>query len=493
MDLPRSLLAWIVLTTVGSLWGEDGIAPAFADGFDGPLLSSAWTADSAFGSIWIDDRSFPGQSAAAFRSVGGGQRSMRITHDFGAPVRGTIHVRFFDAQPGSETLYEGVCLKELAHPERGAGLGVQDFDADFYLASIDGTGPAAQRGRYPQITTTPVGRTAGWHTFAFTVAPDGVVLAIDGRPVFAAVGDRVYDRLELYMSGPHWRPDTYAWFDDVRYEPSREPVGIAAVIAKIQAQERAVDAVPPPPVPPRHGPVPERGGISPRDGGGSDAMQTLLAATSHSDHVGITGARTATGLAYDQMMARPDALACCQRLVAEAVSAGKLYGLDGLKKLDPAAFTRAYPAVLTCESVVESYGGCCVSSSQIRDVAADMAGIDPTPAVLAGKLDKQDRMTYRYLLREPAYAPGRYSESHFTAHATEALLALLAEPRRPAAHAYALEELARVDPAAFERAAQSLENPEEIVPSFRGHDPDGPAGEPMTLGAVAQGLAQKKK
>jgi hypothetical protein len=103
-----------------------------------------------------------------FMSVSGGQREIHLKHVFSTPVKGTVSVWLNDTAPGQETLYEGVTLYNSAQPKLVASVGTQDFDAFCYAATfVDSSGVSsgqnANCGIYPQLSTTNVRRTSGWH------------------------------------------------------------------------------------------------------------------------------------------------------------------------------------------------------------------------------------------------------------------------------------------------------------------------------------------
>jgi hypothetical protein len=67
--------------------------------------------------------------------------------------------------------------------------------------------------------TTPVRRTPGWHVFSISFGTADVSSSIDGDVVFTASGAYNFDTIQLAVSGPSWRPNTVAYFDDFRFMP----------------------------------------------------------------------------------------------------------------------------------------------------------------------------------------------------------------------------------------------------------------------------------
>jgi len=187
----------------------------YSDSFESPTINPFWTVTQSNGTVAPSaDVSHSGVQSAKFTSASGGQRSMRLVHDFGTQVQGTFSVWFYDYAPNQQTLYENIVLSQAAPPSWSASLGTQDFDAFCYQAYSNGTGPNGSCGSYPAVTTTTVPRTLGWHQFTLDVTALATTLSIDGSPVFSNPGNFTFDTLSLNVTGPFWRPDTIAYFDE---------------------------------------------------------------------------------------------------------------------------------------------------------------------------------------------------------------------------------------------------------------------------------------
>jgi DNA polymerase III delta prime subunit len=104
-----------------------------------------------------------------------------------------------------------------------ASVGTQDFDANCYKAFVGNGafGPNANCGVYPQLETTPVQRTPGWHVFSVDYGASTVSVSIDGLVVLTAPVDYEFDTIQLSVSGPNWRPNTTAYFDNYTSHPCR--------------------------------------------------------------------------------------------------------------------------------------------------------------------------------------------------------------------------------------------------------------------------------
>jgi hypothetical protein len=198
-------------------------AQSLIDTFEGSTLNPvSWTKLQQFGTVSLSteqNKTLGGRQSLKFSSVQGGQRGVGVTHHFSFPQKGLFTIWFYDAAPGQETQYEQISLYNSITADR-ASLGTQDFDAYCYEAQLynDNThqqqGPNQTCGIYPQVSTTSVQRTLGWHLLSIFVESDHVVLAIDNNPVFTASGNYAYDSVTILQSGPYWRPDTYSYWDD---------------------------------------------------------------------------------------------------------------------------------------------------------------------------------------------------------------------------------------------------------------------------------------
>ncbi len=201
-------------------------AQTYSDSFQGPAINSFWTLTQQFGTMTLStDQTHSGTQSVKFTSTNGGQREMDLTHVFASPLKGDFSIYYYDFAPGQQTLYEHIALfNSVTHDQ--AAIGTQDFDATCYFASayIGSTatvlGPNAGCGSFPQASTTNVLRTAGWHLFDINVAASSVTFSIDGVQVYISSGDFSFDTVSLTVSGPYWRPDTLAYFDDFSFIPS---------------------------------------------------------------------------------------------------------------------------------------------------------------------------------------------------------------------------------------------------------------------------------
>jgi hypothetical protein len=216
--MKRSSWVLAIAVAIGSapveVWADSGIQSTY-DSYEGQAISSYWTVQQQFGTVALsNEKSYDGSQSLKFSSTQGGERWMSLTHSFGALTKGTIKIAFYDVAPGQETLYEKLTVYNSADTAHVAAIGTQDFDSQCYTVYFGSSGPNANCGIYPQMTTSSINRTGGWHVFEITFLQSTVALSIDGIPAFTANGDYKFDTVQIYVAGPYWRPDTYAYWDD---------------------------------------------------------------------------------------------------------------------------------------------------------------------------------------------------------------------------------------------------------------------------------------
>ena len=209
----RHLLALVVaLASIGSSRAANIV---YADGFEAATFNSFWTVSQLAGTaIPSTVQAHSGNQSAQFSSVNGVQRGIGLTHIFSSAVQGTVSVYLYDPAPGQETLYMQLGVSSSTNSTSNGNAGIQDFDPTCYMAVSGGVGPNANCGFRQQNSTTNILRTSGWHLLSMTVGPTGFIIAIDGITQVNRSGNFSFDRLDLFMSGPGFRPNATTYFDD---------------------------------------------------------------------------------------------------------------------------------------------------------------------------------------------------------------------------------------------------------------------------------------
>jgi hypothetical protein len=216
----RTALAMIALFIAGRCAHSQNVA--FHDSFEGAAVYPFWNVAQSNGSISLStDHAYAGSHALRFAPTSGGDRNIVLSHQFPSSVKGTVSVAFYDAAPGTQTLYEQLRVSDSRNPALVASVGTMDFDSQCYEAFLGSTGPNASCGIYPQFSTSPIRRSSGWHVLTIAVGQSTVAISIDGVKVTSVPGDYQFDTISLSVSGPPWRPDTVAYFDDFQFTPFR--------------------------------------------------------------------------------------------------------------------------------------------------------------------------------------------------------------------------------------------------------------------------------
>ncbi len=198
----RSVLYLALTVALSGLAHAQSLLDTFEASTINPLF---WTRAQQYGTVNLStdvDKTFGGRQSLKFSSVQGGQRGIGVSHRFSSPQKGTFSIWFYDVAPGQETQYEQISLYNTVTTD-GASIGTQDFDAYCYEAQLYNVttgqqqGPNQDCGIYPQISTTNVQRTPGWHMLSIFIGVDSITLAIDGNSVFTTSDNYSYDTVSI--------------------------------------------------------------------------------------------------------------------------------------------------------------------------------------------------------------------------------------------------------------------------------------------------------
>jgi hypothetical protein len=208
----------------------------YIDGFESPAIGPFWSLTQTFGTVGLTSTvAHTGGQAVQFTSASGGQRDLHMAHRFSGPQKGAFTIWFNDVAAGSQTLYEQLNLTNSLAPNQSANIGIMDYDAHCYVAWLTDAGngvhgPNRRCGVFPQVTTTNVPRTPGWHRLSIVVGATETTFSIDGVNVLVVPGDFAFDRVDVSVTGPSWRPNTVAYFDDFEFDPNAGYVPVSRVV-----------------------------------------------------------------------------------------------------------------------------------------------------------------------------------------------------------------------------------------------------------------------
>jgi hypothetical protein len=194
----------------------------FSDSFEGISIYSYWSKTQQSGTVSTSkDHAYSGSQSLKFASTPGNQVDLVAMHKFPKPTKGTVSVSFYDAAAGQQTLYQQLVLSDSRYAQNSSAVGTQDFDAQCYMAyaATGAQGPNATCGSYPQLETSAVKRTPGWHVFQIHYDVNTVTISIDGTVVFVGAGNFYFDTVQMVASGPGWRPAGLCYFDNYSFTP----------------------------------------------------------------------------------------------------------------------------------------------------------------------------------------------------------------------------------------------------------------------------------
>jgi hypothetical protein len=97
-----------------------------------------------------------------------------------------------------------------------ANMGTYDYDL--------GSGQGGSTYYYgatnvPSGPSSGIDRTQAWHQFTVACLPNALTMRIDGTLIYTGPGGQTFDRVDMILNGPSWRPAWSAQFDDFQFTP----------------------------------------------------------------------------------------------------------------------------------------------------------------------------------------------------------------------------------------------------------------------------------
>ncbi|MEZ5963324.1 MAG: hypothetical protein R3F56_05690 [Planctomycetota bacterium] len=180
----------------------------FVDDFEATTLDPFWTTSAVSGSITFpSSHGHTGNQAVRFDSVvSAANKSITLRHNFPQPIYGRVSVWMDDtgATAGSSN-YMGINTNDFAI-----------YVFDYNLSLSNGGAYVYNVGGLAHHSAIP--RTQTWHLFAIDSTPAGLTLWVDGIPIHTGPAVAL-SHVELFMSGPNWRPAWTTSFDDFTFIP----------------------------------------------------------------------------------------------------------------------------------------------------------------------------------------------------------------------------------------------------------------------------------
>ncbi len=220
--LPSGLVA--VISVAFATRDVDTPVVTFNDKFEGAVLSDFWQKTEDVGRIitQCDEIGLDESHSVKFVSGEGGiVKRIALFHEFPRPVYGRVSVFIYDTGADvKSTNY--ISLIASNTPQRTmASVGTKDYD----LGPEQGGTYIYQNFTDTSEKPSDVDRTRDWHRFTIISRPGYLNLLVDGKELYRGPEGIPFDRIDLEMRAPEWRPPWHAYFDDfifVPYEPSSE-------------------------------------------------------------------------------------------------------------------------------------------------------------------------------------------------------------------------------------------------------------------------------
>ena len=213
---PTQTLSLLAIAGLG-LFGLSARAQ-FSDGFEGPNLDPFWSTDLHSGYVTCPSstRAHSGSySVELVTTATSSDKNVHIYHSFGTATYGTVSVWVYDT--GADVSSANYIGFQVARGDnRVAVISTYDYDLGpgqggstyYYWATNVPSGPSSG-----------IDRTQAWHQFTLSSLPNGLTMKIDGTVVYAGPGGQPFDRVDMNMTGPYWRPAWNVQFDDFQFTP----------------------------------------------------------------------------------------------------------------------------------------------------------------------------------------------------------------------------------------------------------------------------------
>ena len=193
----------------------------FSDNFEGSSLNPFWATELHSGSVVCPSstRAHSGSHSVELNTTNTGlDKNVRIYHSFGAPTYGTVSFWVYDtgadvSSANSITFY----VSRASSPV-----------ATIYTADYD-LGPGQNGSTYnynatnlpPGGASSGIDRTKAWHQFTLSCLPNALTMRIDSTVVYSGPGGQTFDRVDMDLGGPYWRPAWSVQFDDFQFVPDK--------------------------------------------------------------------------------------------------------------------------------------------------------------------------------------------------------------------------------------------------------------------------------
>ncbi len=193
---------------------EERVVLSFVDGFEGPTLDPFWTKIEISGFVTMPstERAHGGSQSVKFTSTNSSSsKDVGLTHSFGTAGCGRSSIWLFDTGANQSSSNQFWFSMSNSVTGRGALLAAADYgvaDGATYYYDVHG------------ITAHVITRTQNWHQFTIDSEPTGLTLLIDGQTVYSSSEAIPFDKVNIQMVAPNWRPEWTSYWDDFEFQES---------------------------------------------------------------------------------------------------------------------------------------------------------------------------------------------------------------------------------------------------------------------------------
>jgi hypothetical protein len=190
----------------------------FSDGFEGPSLDPFWSTSLQSGYIVCPSstRAHTGSHSLELVSTStSSDKWVFVYHQFQQPTYGTVSVWVYDT--GADVSSANYITFDITRASSDVAV-IKTYDFDL------GPGQGGSTYYYwatnvPSGPSSGIDRTQAWHQFTISCLPNALTLRIDGTLIYTGPGGQTFDKVEMYLHGPYWRPAWSVQFDDFQFTP----------------------------------------------------------------------------------------------------------------------------------------------------------------------------------------------------------------------------------------------------------------------------------
>jgi hypothetical protein len=190
----------------------------YSDDFEGSTLNPFWATELHSGYVTCPSsaRAHSGSHSVELVTTDtGGWKNVRIYHSFAAPTYGTVSFWVYDT--GADVYSANSITFQVS---RAFSMVANIWTADYDLGSgQDGSTYNYGATNLPSGASSGIDRSQAWHQFIISCLPNALTIRIDGTLIYTGSGGQTFDRVDMILGAPSWRPAWSVQFDDFQFTP----------------------------------------------------------------------------------------------------------------------------------------------------------------------------------------------------------------------------------------------------------------------------------